>query len=321
MKEIKHGFLGKYFTYKKVGFKEVPPTTEERRQDIINKMKPWVYDPDVIKVKFAFIAGADEPEPSPTPTPSQTALPTPTPSITPTPSATPGPSIPMTDLITWYDTSDTSTITEVGGQVSQLNDKSGNGFNLTQGTSSYQPLTFSDAVGAGIIFDGSDDRLSNTTMTGYSSVTGLTKFFVFTKSATTANEEMIVQIGSTGRLHYYYQDYAGEEQFKSFDYPGPYFSPLLSWSKAPNFLNWTYMTKPSPYNYDAELNDITYTSTAADNWGPQDFNKISIGARDNGGNPSSFVLREILIYENELSTININAVETYLKNKWNYSAW
>ena len=62
MKEIRHGFLGKYFTYKKVGFKEVPPTTEERRQDIINKMKPWVYDPDVIKVKFAFIAGADEPE-------------------------------------------------------------------------------------------------------------------------------------------------------------------------------------------------------------------------------------------------------------------
>ena len=106
MKEIKHGFLGKYNTYKKVGFKEVPPTTEERRQDIINKMKPWVYDPDVIKVKFAFIAGADEPEPTPTPTPSQTPTITPTPTITstitPTPTETPTPTPSPSVLITYY---------------------------------------------------------------------------------------------------------------------------------------------------------------------------------------------------------------------------
>ena len=172
--------MGK-IVYEKEQFKEVPPTTEERLKELREKLQPWKFDPNKV-VLVGGKAGEPSPSPSPTPTPSQTALPTPTPSITPTPSATPGPSIPMTDLITWYDTSDTSTITEVGGQVSQLNDKSGNGFNLTQGTSSYQPLTFSDAVGAGIIFDGSDDRLSNTTMTGYSSVTGLTKFFVFTKS-------------------------------------------------------------------------------------------------------------------------------------------
>jgi len=55
MKEIKHGFLGKYKTYKKVGFEEMPPTTEERAQAIREKLQPWVYDPDKIKIKYGFV--------------------------------------------------------------------------------------------------------------------------------------------------------------------------------------------------------------------------------------------------------------------------
>lgn len=107
MKEIKHGFLGKWKTYKKVGFEEVPPSTEERQQELLNKMKPWEYDPKRIKVKYAFIAGADEPIPlTPTPTPSitPTSTLTPTPTITPTATLTPTPTITPSPsvLITYY---------------------------------------------------------------------------------------------------------------------------------------------------------------------------------------------------------------------------
>lgn len=61
MKEIKHGFLGKWNTYKKVGFKEVPPTTEERAQAIREKLQPWIYDPEKIKVKYGFVGGEELP--------------------------------------------------------------------------------------------------------------------------------------------------------------------------------------------------------------------------------------------------------------------
>ena len=43
--------------------------------------------------------------------------------------------------VAWYDASDTSTITESGGTVSQLDDKSGNGNNLTQATEANKPTT------------------------------------------------------------------------------------------------------------------------------------------------------------------------------------
>lgn len=100
MKEIKHGFLGKWKTYKKVGFEEVPPSTEERQQELLNKLKPWEYDPKRIKVKYAFIAGADEPIPSPTPTPSITPTQTITPTITPSSTLTPTPTITPTATLT-----------------------------------------------------------------------------------------------------------------------------------------------------------------------------------------------------------------------------
>jgi len=55
----------------------------------------------------------------------------------------------------WYDASDSDTITEAGGSVSQWDDKSGNGLDLTQGTGSDQP----DRITDGIHFSGSTHQL------------------------------------------------------------------------------------------------------------------------------------------------------------------
>tara|TARA_R110000822_G_scaffold95196_12_gene217869 strand:+ start:3012 stop:4097 length:1086 start_codon:yes stop_codon:yes gene_type:complete len=349
-KNIRHGHWLKRKNYVNQGFVESPELTEEeRRAKLLDKKAAWSYKPG-----RDIVVGVGEalPEPTPSPTPAASLTPTPTPSATPyptpTPSATPpeqfnilaedfdsittelndnlviesAPTeIPTDNMIMWYDVSDASTITESGGVVSQVNDKSSNGFNLTQSTEAYKPTLSSDAVGDYISFDGVNDRLINTTMTGYGAITGITKFFVFSKLTTAAAEEMIVQIGSTGRLHYYYQDYAGEEIFKAIDYPGPSFGGVLTWSKSPNYLNWVYLTKPSPYNYDSELNDLTWTSAAADAWGPVNFDKIGVGASTIGSNPCSFYLRELIIYEGELSSTYINLVENYLKTKWNYTSW
>jgi hypothetical protein len=65
--------------------------------------------------------------------------------------------------VVWLDAADTSTITESSGSVSQWNDKSGNGYNVTQGTGLNQPTTGSATInGLNVLtFDGSNDRMLN----------------------------------------------------------------------------------------------------------------------------------------------------------------
>jgi hypothetical protein len=60
--------------------------------------------------------------------------------------------------VLWLDASDTSTITEVGGAVSQWDDKSGNGNNVTQGTAANQPTSGTRTINSlnVIDFDGFD---------------------------------------------------------------------------------------------------------------------------------------------------------------------
>tara|TARA_R100000951_G_scaffold51546_2_gene43464 strand:- start:6055 stop:7194 length:1140 start_codon:yes stop_codon:yes gene_type:complete len=105
--EIQHGFIGKFKTYKKLGFKDVPDlSTEEKQAELLKKMKPWSFDPKKVKTKFGFVeSGSVGPTPTPvTPTPTPTNEPTPTPTPTssstptptPTPSATPPPACDLT---------------------------------------------------------------------------------------------------------------------------------------------------------------------------------------------------------------------------------
>lgn len=58
----------------------------------------------------------------------------------------------------WFDAADVATITEAGGNVSQWDDKSGNGLHAKQGTGASQPDTGAAINGLNAIsFDGSDD--------------------------------------------------------------------------------------------------------------------------------------------------------------------
>ena len=55
--------------------------------------------------------------------------------------------IPDTNLALWIDANDNTTITKTGSLISQINDKSGRGNNLSQGTSSYQPTLNTNIIG------------------------------------------------------------------------------------------------------------------------------------------------------------------------------
>jgi len=76
----------------------------------------------------------------------------------------------------WLDAADTTTITESSGSVSQWNDKSGNGNNVTQGNAAQQPTTgIATIAGKNVISNDGNDRLISPSI----SFTGLTMLAVF----------------------------------------------------------------------------------------------------------------------------------------------
>jgi hypothetical protein len=74
---------------------------------------------------------------------------------------------PLTNLFAWYDSSDASTITLSGSNITQWNDKSGNAKHATQSTSAYQPTIVSSGLNGRntMLFDGTNDmfNIANTT--------------------------------------------------------------------------------------------------------------------------------------------------------------
>ena len=62
----------------------------------------------------------------------------------------------LSNLELWLDASDSSTITESSGLVSQWSDKSGNNNHATQSTTASKPILNGDSIK----FDGTDDSLS-----------------------------------------------------------------------------------------------------------------------------------------------------------------
>ena len=87
--------------------------------------------------------------------------------------------------VLWLDASDTSTITESGGAVSTWADKSGNGYNVTQGTASAKPKTGTATInGLNVLeYDGTSDAqtLENLSINLYNQA--LTWFWVIQVNA------------------------------------------------------------------------------------------------------------------------------------------
>jgi len=86
----------------------------------------------------------------------------------------------MIQTALWLDAADASTVTTVSGAVTQWNDKSGNGRNASQPTSSRRP-TYSTAFlnsKAVVSFDGVDDILGFSDRTLASNVSAISYFFV-----------------------------------------------------------------------------------------------------------------------------------------------
>jgi hypothetical protein len=215
----------------------------------------------------------------------------------------------ISGLLLWHDASDTASITQSAGAVSQWNDKSGNNYHSTQGTGANQPLTNSRTINSKnvIAFDGVDDFL-NCSSSLYSVTTGdNTILIVFAKDDARALARPVQ--GSNGANRYGVYGDTGLVGVGFINSPNGT-QPIDVWA-----------TTTTPHAFVGYRNGTTlYTnmvtgaSSSTTNTNATSFTLTALTV----GNSASFfgVIAEIVIYNSALSTTDINRVGNYYASKW-----
>lgn len=221
--------------------------------------------------------------------------------------------LPVTNnLELWLDASDLGTITkDVSDNVSQWDDKSGNGRHATQGTGSAQPL-WVDSVQNGrsiIRGDGSADRMGISSFYTYGTTGSI---FIVCTPNTTGTAYITSDNGALASAPAFISQFNGEAY--------EFFTEPLT----PRF---SFATTASGFNQLEFLFDESGTEQGYFN-GNQVYDAAS-GAAMSGGqfdnifsanNSVQFYdgdIAEILIYSTKLSDADRILVENYLSNKWN----
>lgn len=225
----------------------------------------------------------------------------------------------------WLDAADAATVSLSGSNVTQWNDKSGNGKNAVQSSATLRPTYTANLLNGkgGLTYDGVNDCLQVASFVTKPFVTA----FIVTKT-TNANPFFMEQGPNVNTNDGFYifgaNAYAASTRR----------SPNFNFASAP--VNWlgstdaiiSYLSTATPAVtgsiYSIWKNGTTVsltqsTSTTVGNTNTTD--TLNIGARNNGSAiPMNGNLHEIIIYAAELSTTNRQKVEGYLANKWGLTA-
>lgn len=106
----------------------------------------------------------------------------------------------LPNLVAWYDASDTASITQSSGAVSQWNDKSGNLRHLLQGTGARQPTTAVDTINGFNVLKFVRGNNSFLSVTGVTIAQPLTMLAVVKKTASTGNLQIVGNDQGTATL-------------------------------------------------------------------------------------------------------------------------
>lgn len=217
------------------------------------------------------------------------------------------PSPPVAGYQAWYDAADTSTLTLASGRVSQWNDKSANGYHVTQGTAGNQPLY----TGAGTIngitclqFDPA--RIDHLTNTAYAGAAQPYTVFAVVDADNTAAAKVAFygSTASTGR---------------------GFITLLTTEAASTNFgttLSGATTGLVSPVLLTSVINGVSssvYVNSVLDASGDAGANTASdlrIGANQAPLGGFSGLIAEIILYHSILSAEDRLANEEHLRRKW-----
>jgi hypothetical protein len=239
---------------------------------------------------------------------------------------------PVAGYKLWLDATDASSITAVGGAVSQWNDKSGNASNFTQGTGANQPTTGSRTINSKnvIDFDGTNDFLSCPSSTGLfkylHTSTGGTTFVVAIVDDTAASKGLFgssqfasaeigacLQITSAEKTELAIVK-GGSSVAVAFDVN------ILTAGSAFYLSNkWDGGNATASNRLKESLNGTAFAGNNAVTNTPSTSNStydMAVGAVGSGTSPWNGGIGEVIFYEGILSAGDITSVQSYLASKW-----
>jgi hypothetical protein len=231
----------------------------------------------------------------------------------------------LSGCVLWLDSSDLRTITkDSSNRVSQISDKSNAGSHAVQSSDSLKPV-FTVAVRAGkpiLRFDGAAQYLlANGASSAQNGTDKPTTIFAVVKAAvnnanmsvvhfsraSVASPQLSLQYRSTNA--YYFDARDDSNTLKS--YSG---TDTISLS----FDLLTLYTSGTTATMQRNGTDLTNLAAKDIDLGVKTIDRVGIGARftTSVSNYLNGDIAEVLIYNRELTTAEINAVNAYLKKKW-----
>ncbi len=233
----------------------------------------------------------------------------------------------------WLDASDTSTISLSGSSVTQWNDKSGNGYNFAQSTSTKRPSSGTRTQNSlnVIDFDGTNDCLSTTAAKSAFNFlhSSTSTIFVVLKQDAVNNIKSILNTG----LQSFYANEVGF--FIWSNTPSTYQIGASNASSIVEEINAGFnettprydSIKSDPANATA-ANRLKYsknggafsgtnTASATITTGDSSYNFMLANNANAETTPMDGWIGEIIIYDSILSAGDITNVQTYIAAKWN----
>lgn len=215
---------------------------------------------------------------------------------------------PVAGYAAWYDASDAASITASGGAVSQWNDKSGNGYHLTQSNGTYKPTTGVSAInGLNVVTFASVSYIANNAF-GTHAQPG----YVFIAADPDGGGHMVNFIATVSVS---FQAATFKPQL--YAEGGDVIRGSVGWT-APGQATFLFSGNT---NSLIRLDGTTIATAAGSNPGTVGLNtNIHVGSYF--GDPTSGTyayvgkIGEILIYTSNIGTANRDLVEAYLKAKW-----
>lgn len=209
---------------------------------------------------------------------------------------------PLAGYTVWYDASDAASITSSVTLVSQWNDKSANGYHLTQGTGANQPVTGVDTINSlnALKFTGATPMfMTNTT---FPTLAQPFTCFAVVKVNNTASSKTAVHGATSGQTAMTFD--ASEHCLIGMG------SNLSGTSVVTTSVCCTIGNNTSSFVFKDGAQEATGAA------GTASMTDIRIGANQTPSAGFDGDIGEVLIYPSSLSTGDRNTVEAYLKAKW-----
>jgi len=204
--------------------------------------------------------------------------------------------------VLWLDASDTSTITEVGGAVSQWDDKSGNGYDVAQGTAAAQPTSGTRTINSLNVldFDGSSDYLQ---IVNFSAAISQPNTVFVVASQDAGGSDVLIDSG-TASPRTFFRTFLNQYQLSA--------GTGLS-GGVPNTNPHIHMFVA---NSTSSVIEIDGSNVASGNAGTNGMDGATIGGAYSVGSYWDGAIAEVIIVDGTLTAEQIADTEQYLANKW-----